>query len=188
MFTRMSHKQRRNVILGCLCLLTLLLATCRSQAKAVRVEAEVFPEPVVGEIVTLHIEAISPKQGGDSVFTIYFNEEINFLEVAPEWQVPVEDRGTESLEWHGQVTAGEPSVHEFTFCVTKPGNWGIQIEAGVVGKGFGENRLHILSTAESAQVIPSSEYGGSWTPPPKRTPTAIPEPVTISPECAGDTP
>lgn len=176
------------IVLMCPVFSLLLLAACRSQAKTVRVEAEVFPEPVVGEIVTLRIEAISPKQGGDSVFTIYFNEEINFLEVAPEWQVPAEDRGAESLEWHGQVVAEDPSVHEFTFCVTKPGNWGIHIEAGVGGKEFGENTLHILSTAESAQVIPSSEYGGSSTPPPKRTPTAIPEPVTISPECAGDTP
>jgi len=153
-------------------------------SKTIKVDGEITPDPIVGEIVTLTLEILSPKESGEGIFTLYHNEEINFLEIAPEWQVPAEDRGTESLEWHGQVTAGEPPVNEFTFCVTKPGNWGIQIEAGVVGKGFGENSLHIISTAESAQVIPSSEYGGSWTTPSMRTPTTIPEPVTISPECA----
>lgn len=163
----------------------ILLASCRSLSKTIKVDGEITPDPIVGEIVTLTIETLSPKESGEGVFYLYYNKEINFLEMPPEWYEPAEDRGAESLEWRGPVVAGEPSVHEFTLCVTKPGNWGIHIGAGVGGKEFGENTLHIIGTADSAQVIPSSKYGGSWTPPPKRTPILTPEPVQVSPECAG---
>lgn len=141
-----------------LCLALILLTACRSMTWDVSIDANISPPPVVGEIVTLHIEMISPKYGGDGGLVIFHSEEINFLDVGPEWQSPAAGVGGDgpNLRWEGPVVAGESVVHELTLCVTKPGNWGIYLAGGVDGKP-GENRLHIISTADSALVIPISQ-------------------------------
>lgn len=154
-----------------LCLALILLAACRSQMKTIRIEAEVSPEPIVGEIATLHIDALSSQCSGDGLLSITPFNNINIIEG--------------ELEWRGNVKAGEPFVHELTFCITQPGNTGFYIQAGVGGKGIGQNQLHILSTADSAEVIASSEYRVRQ-PPQGSTPTPTPEPVPVSPECAGN--
>ena len=130
-----------------------------------------MPEPIVGEIATLRIEAISQKHSGEGQIWVYPGNNINII--------------NSDLEWHGSVTAGEPFIHEITFCITYPGTTAFYMVAAVEGAYPGENQVQIISDVDSAQVLTGSEYTGSWTPLPYRTPTAVPEPITLSPECAG---
>jgi hypothetical protein len=137
------------------------------------VTAEITPEPIVGQIATLHIEAISEKYSGDGGILIIPGNNINIVDG--------------DLEWRGPVTADEPFVYELSFCITQPGQTGFYIQAAVMGKDTGENRLHIYSTGDSAEVVPSSDYEVHQ-PPLWSTPTPTPEPVVVSPECAGEEP
>lgn len=169
-----SWKQiaQTGVVLAGFCLALLLLPACRSVSSTVRVNGEIQPEPIVGQIATLRIEAVSQKYSGDGLISIIPFNNINIIEG--------------ELEWHGPVTAGEPFIYELSFCITQPGNTGFYMAAAVVEKDTGVNQLHIVSTADSAQVIPSSEYKGELQPPQGSTPTPTPEPVLVSSECKGD--
>lgn len=171
-FKNWKQLMQTGAIFGSLCLV-LLLAACRKET--VRIEANVTPEPIVGEIVTLRIEAISEQLSGDGIITIQPSSAINIVS------------GGE--EWRGEITVGEPFTHEVSICVLRPGRWVIFYAAGVEGHNNGvdgeSGKLHIISSTDSASVIPGSKYKG-YNPPPGSPPTPTPEPITISPECAGD--
>lgn len=173
-----------------LCLTFASLTACTSASLDIQINASISPEPVVGELVTLRIEIISPKFGGNGQLVVFHSEEINFLDIGSEWQSPAGGVGGDgkNLGWSGPVVAGAPLIHELTLCVTKPGNWVIYITMGTDEGGVGADQLHIISTADSAQVIPSSEYEGELQAPFGSKPTPTPEPVAISlsPECAGE--
>lgn len=173
-----------------LCLIFVLLTACTSVSPDIQINASISPEPVVGEIVTLRIETLSPKFGGNSQLVVFHSEEINFLDIGSGWQVPAAGVGgdVKNLGWSGPVVAGTPLIHELTLCVTKPDNWVIYITMGTDEGVVGADQLHIISTADSAQVIPGSDYEGELQAPFGSTPTLTPEPVTISlsPECAGE--
>ena len=129
-----------------------------------------MPEPIVGEIVTLRIEAVSQRNGGEGHIWVTPFDNIHII--------------NSDLEWHGPVTAGKPFMHEITFCITYPGTTGFYIVASVEGTYPGENDVHIISDADSAQVLTGSEYSPRVAPF-GSTPTPTPAPVPISPECAG---
>jgi hypothetical protein len=150
----------------------LLLTACRSSH--VKVTGEITPEPIVGEIVTLRIEAVSEKYSGEGVIVIVPTQGLKGINILGD-----------DLEWRGEVVAGEPFIYEVPICVHQPGIWEIYFQAAVAGIDVGENILHITSDTDSAQVIPSSEYK-VYQPPLGSTPIPTPEPVTVSPECMGD--
>ncbi|VAW33782.1 hypothetical protein MNBD_CHLOROFLEXI01-1173 [hydrothermal vent metagenome] len=197
MLTQPKQRQIQHMILGFCCLLTLLLTACRSVSSTIDVKAEIEPEPIVGEIVTLRIEVVSEKFSGDGEINIQMLGEINFVAGSPEWQKTLvtheTSTGSQTLEifvWRGHIEANEPQIQEVSICVTQPGEWGISLNAGTTGLDGGGGdvdgtRLHIISTADSAQVIPSSDYKG-----PQRsfssTPLPTPMPVTVSVECSGE--
>ncbi len=66
--------------LGLLCLALMLLTACRSASSTIKVEAEIEPEPIVGEIATLRIEAVSQKFSGDGRITVYPSKNISITE------------------------------------------------------------------------------------------------------------
>lgn len=151
-------------------LFLFILVACSSRAKSIQITAEITPEPVVGQIATLHIETIAERHSGEGVISIIPFNNINIVDG--------------DLEWRGSVTAGEPVVYELSFCITQPGQTGFYMSAVVKG-GVGENQLQIYSTGDSATVVPSSEnevhQAPLWS-----TLTPTPEPVIVSAECAGD--
>jgi hypothetical protein len=152
----------------------LLLTACRSASSHVKVTGEITPEPIVGEIVTLRIEAVSEKYSGEGLILIVPTEGMKGINIIGD-----------NLEWRGEVVAGEPFIYEVPICVHQPGYWSIYFEAGVEGWGSEATELHITSDTDSAQVIPSSEYK-VYQPPLGSTPIPTPEPVSVSPECMGD--
>ncbi|MAU01186.1 MAG: hypothetical protein CL608_28925 [Anaerolineaceae bacterium] len=151
----------------------------------------------MGEIVTLRIEVISEKFSGDGEVYFQMNDEINFVAGSPEWQetLVTDETSTEPqmrriLAWQGYIEANEPQIHEVSICVTQPGWWNIIMGASIsdsdakVIDGI-RSDLHIVSMADSAEVIPSSEYEVRQ-PPLGSTPIPTPEPVTVSAECSGE--
>jgi hypothetical protein len=74
------------IVLLCLFFLSILLAACRSTSSTIDITGEIEPDPIVGEIVTLHIEVISEKFSGDGEIYFQMNDETNFVAGSPEWQ------------------------------------------------------------------------------------------------------
>lgn len=173
------------VILLCLFFPLVLLASCRSASSTIDITGEIEPDPIVGEIVTLHIEVISEKFSGDGIIDIRMSDEINFVSSDPSWQ----EQSGNVWEWRGHLLANEPQIHEISICVTQPGWWKINMSASIFGDeekvidGINSD-LHIVSMVDSAEVIPSSEYEVRQ-PPLGSTPIPTPEPVTVSAECSG---
>ncbi|MCB8990427.1 MAG: hypothetical protein H6664_03655 [Ardenticatenaceae bacterium] len=152
-------------------------------------DAYISPDPVVGKIVTLHIEVMSGKDAADVTISTLLPDEINLVDG--------------DLEWHGSLKANQPQVHEMSICVLRPGeNWRIYLgvasqlsETSSIGDG---DILNIESTTDSARVIPSKDYRVTG---PGNAVTAIveaqnataeaqhatptPVPPTVSAECSG---
>jgi hypothetical protein len=145
----------------------LLLTACRSSH--VKVTGEITPEPIVGEIVTLRIEAVSKKYSGEGIIVIVPSERMKGINIMDD-----------DLEWRGEIVVGEPFIFEVPICVKQPGIWTVHFQAAVAGIDVGENILYIVSDTDSAQVIPGSKYNSS------RVTVPEPKPVSISPECMGD--
>lgn len=168
---------------GSLFLLIIGLNACkRVPPHPVITEAFISPDPIVGEIVTLHIEAVSGKDEHDATIDILLPEEINLV--------------AGDLGWHGYLTANQPKVHEVSICVLRPGeNWHIFIGASSqlsATSSTGDMEiLNIESTLSSAHVIRSADYRVTG---PGNPATAIlevqnatltPIPPTVSAECSG---
>ena len=189
MLTQMKQRQIRNTILGCFCLLTLLLTACLSST--IDVKAEIEPEPIVGDIVTLRIEAVSQKFSGNGEISIQMlGGGVNFVAGGPDWQktLVTNETGTQTQEvfvWQGHIEANEPQIQEVSICVTQPGNWIVYYAVSVGVGDAASSQLHILSTVDSAEVIPSSDYA-AYQPPLGSTPIPTPIPVTVSAECSGE--
>lgn len=112
-------------------------------------KAYIEPDPIVGEIVTLHIDVLSGKDEADVTIGALLPDEINLV--------------SGDLEWHGSLKANQPQTHEMSICVLHPGKeWRIFIglssqlsETSSIGD---TEILNIESTTNSAHVIPSIDY------------------------------
>ena len=134
----------------------------------------ISPEPIVGRLATLHVEAKSDRNEPDARIVVTLPEEIKLV------------KG--SLSWRGSLVANRPQTHELSICVLREGEWRIWIAAASrlsPSSSYGDSEiLNIRSTTQSAQVIPGSKYRAPiWPQFGIETPT--PAPVTVSPECSG---
>lgn len=120
----------------------LLLRACRSVSSTIKIQGEIAPEPIVGEIATLHIEVISQKYSGEGLISVFPGNNIDIID--------------SDLKWHGHVTTGEPFTHELAFCITRPSTTAFYIVANVTGTNPGETQIHIISDGDSDQVLSRS--------------------------------
>jgi hypothetical protein len=168
--------------LGSLVLLIIGLNACkRIPPHPVITEAYIRPDPIVGEIVTLHIEVMSGEDEDDVTIGALLPDAINLVDG--------------ELEWHGSLKANQPQAHKMSICVLRPGeNWRIYLgvssklsETSSIGDG---DTLNIESTIDSAVVIPSKDYrvvgpgnlATAFWEVDNVTPTPIPP--TVSAECS----
>ncbi len=179
----------KSVLLGTIIFWLSACAQSSTPRHPVITEAYISPDPIVGEIVTLHIEVMSGKDEPDVTIAALLPNEINLVEG--------------DLQWHGSLTANQPQVHELSICVLRPGeNWRIYLgvssqlsETSSIGDG---DTLNIESTANFARVIPSKDYQfvGPGNPVTAITEaqnataealnaTPTPIPPTVSAECSG---
>jgi len=161
---------------GILCLVLLLLSACTPPRFPIEITAlSISPEPIVGRVVTLHVEAKSDRNEPDARIEITLPAEVSLV------------KG--SLTWKGALIANRPQAYELSICVLREGEWKIFIGAiSQLSSSSSYSDLEILnirSTVRSAEVIPGSRYRSPIWWPGFRTPT--PAPVTVSPECLGNT-
>ena len=152
----------------------LWLSACTPPRFPIELTAlSISPEPIVGRVATLHVEAKSDRNEPDARIEITLPAEINLV------------KG--SLTWKGALIANRPQVHELSICVLREGDWKIfivPISQLSPSSSYGDmETLNIRSTVRSARVIPGSKYRAPIWQSGFQTPT--PAPVTVSPECLG---
>jgi len=113
--------------------------------------ASISPEPIVGRVVTLHIELISTRDEPDTTLEVTLPGGVELV--------------TGELVWQGALAANEPKAFDLSIRVTAEGEWPIIIHThsrlSPTSVYSDDETLHIQSTSDSAQVIPSSEYTGA---------------------------
>lgn len=130
-------------------LMAVLLSACSSPGFPLKlIKISVLPEPVVGRVVTLTVEAVSTRDEPDATILVDLPDGVKL-------------EGGE-LTWHGSLVANQPQTHELTICVQSEGDWMLWIEAysrlSPSSSYQDADTLHIISWAQSAQVIPGSKY------------------------------
>jgi len=147
-----------------------ILASC--MRSPLKVQAEIYPAPIVGKEVTLHIEMFADSQDLPNV-TLHVG--------LPEGIVVIAGETT----WQGVLPADNTVTYDLTIKVQEAGEWAIDLYAYSDlgnGNGFGGGRLlYLKSTLTSATVVDMTDN-------PYPTPPAIqiidggsPAPVTATP-------
>jgi len=152
----------------------LWLSACTPPRFPIELTAlSISPEPIVGRVAILHVEAKSDRNEPDASIVVTLPEEIKLV------------KG--SLSWRGSLVANRPQAHELSICVLREGEWKIWVvAASQLSPSSSYNATEILnirSTTRSAEVIPGSKYRSPLWLPGFQTPTLAP--VTVSPECSG---
>jgi len=170
--TQKQVQFRYLLILLALFCFVFLLASCSGSKSPLRVQAEIYPAPIVGQKVTLHIEMLADGQDLPNVtLTVELPEGITLVAGETTWQ--------------GDLLADSMIPFDLTIKVQEPGEWAIYVWADSdLGNGnrFGGRKLlYVTSTLNSANVEDKTDY-------PEATPPVIqiieggtPVPVTSSP-------
>lgn len=137
---------------------------------------KVFPEPIVGKIVTLEVEIMSVDDKAGVKFTID----------------TLEDTGNKihlvsgDTSWQGSLVANQPKIFQVKICVIEEGTWPVRLYTALPLSdqegGYDFDIIHLESTLDSGKFIPSSEYTFSQEEYANR-PT--PRPIAVSSECSG---
>ena len=137
-------------------------------------DISVHPDPVIGQVATLHVEVMSTKDEPDTSILIDLPPGVKLM------------KG--ELLWEGSLTANQPQTYEISFCVLYQGDWRLNIETYSLippNSGYEDSEtLHLIATADTVRVVPGGEY--RITQPPEGMvvfPTPLPEtpPADICP-------
>ncbi len=144
-------------------LILALLNACSSPGFPLKLtRVSVLPEPVVGRVVTLTVEAMSTRDEPDAAILVDLPKGVKLV--------------AGDLAWHGSLIANHPQAHELTICVLYAGDWRLWIETysrlSPNSTYQDAETLYISSTAEAAKIVPGSEYK---IPPPNSTLTSLPQ-------------
>ena len=154
-----------------------------------RVHGEIEPEPIVGQIVTLRIEAVSEKFSDEGLISVQMSDEISVVSLGSDWEEkplvnPEREIVGKYYEWQSYFAVDEPQAAELSLCVTRPGNFAIYFSAGVGGIAFDDDKLYINSAIDSAEVLTIRQHSRTVRANSTRAPT--PEPVPVPSECLDD--
>ncbi|MCI0527675.1 MAG: hypothetical protein L0Y56_09555, partial [Nitrospira sp.] len=137
-----------------LAMLLFFLSACSTSRPPLRVtDISVTPEPLIGQVATLHIEVTSPNDEAD--VRLYIN-------LPPGVQLVSGD-----LTWQGPLTANQPQAHEVSICTLYEGE--LHIGAYVSSHETEEDLrypqdgdiLTLNVTKDSVQILSSNEYTSS---------------------------
>jgi hypothetical protein len=151
----------------CLLWLALFMLSACSQPPTPLTIATVSasPEPVVGQVVTLHIEIMSDSDEPDAAIYVRLPEGVKLV--------------AGDATWKGSLAAKQPRAHEISICVLYPGEWPIRINAQTRGEYGSYNDAEVLSlvsSAESGQILSGLDY--HYTVPPEGELPSTPLPDT----------
>ena len=169
-----SNKARRMANLSLF--IGLVLISCSPSGLPLNITSvKVFPEPVVGQIVTLEVEIMATDDEPYVKFSVDTREEIGGK---------VHLIGGDTL-WQGSLVANQPQKLQVKVCVLEEGSWPVEF---VVVSYLPDNdgwidveTIQLESSLESGKLIRGSAYRVN---PGERRPT--PRPIIVSPECSGN--
>lgn len=174
MFLKTIYLFRNKRWLSSVFLLLFLLLTACTPAPAPHnyllffTEITVSPDPLIGQVATLHLEFSSDYDQPVATVDIDLPEGVQLV------------KG--DLKWKGSLTANQPQTHDISICTSYPGEWWIDITGRLrEGQyaGFLEPRTVLLAvTQTNAQVFTSENYAEFVRPTstfgPAILPTALP--------------
>lgn len=170
--TRPLHKLWLPILLG---LALFLLSGCIPATVPIQItEITVEPEPLIGEVATVHFEFMSTEDAPDTTLEIVLQDGIKLV--------------SGNLIWQGSLTANQTESHEISICTQFEGTW--RIEGWIwsdhpTGGSYQDGDGIFLEVSENAaRVIPSSQYEPkSVPPPPEGSSRMTPLPELTSPIC-----
>ncbi len=172
----MTIQQNRHFLLFSIWLLsisllaTILVACGASSDTATITDFYISPEPIVGRVVTVHIETVSKIDTDEASILVEFPSTVKLV--------------SGSTTWHGSVMAGQLYEHELMICVLEPGILTLYAAFGVeVSPGIEEAEaefLYVDSQVDSARFLSEQEYFGPDTGASLEATRPIPE---VLPEC-----
>lgn len=151
MITIKWHKWLLGGFLG---LIVLALFGCRGSHSSVYInDVSIAPDPLVGQVVTLSVEAVSEIDAPDASINVVLSDGVNLV--------------SGNLTWHGSLLADQPQTHELSICIPQPGLWEIITSIGVTlasGSRRADNRFfYIESDTQSAQLLSMEQAMTTYT-------------------------
>jgi hypothetical protein len=148
------------ILLSLMGVLTLLSA-CSPQTFPLKITGiSASPEPVIGQVVTVHVEIKSTEDEPDTTIRVYLPRGVKLVG-------GTEPYGGEAV-WQGSLTANQPQSFDVQVCVLYEGNWRIYVDTfsrlspdSTYGDG---ETIHLISAANSGQAVPGWEYHYTYTP------------------------
>ncbi len=175
MLHKMIRTFRNKHYSSVLFLLILLLTACTPAPVSHRyllffTEITVSPDPLIGQVATLHLEFISDYDQPLTTVDIYLPKGIQLV------------KG--ELAWKGSLTANQPQTHDISICVSYPGEWWIDITGRLWtaedDAGFLEPRTVFLNVGQSnAEVFTDENYADFIRPTPTFGPAILPTALPV---------
>ncbi|GAB4579959.1 MAG: hypothetical protein Fur0022_26980 [Anaerolineales bacterium] len=147
MNTKQFLNKRLNIVwIGIFLFLILLcLTACNPTAIPIKVETSISPEPIVGEIVNLHIEVESKGQPAPyTVMTTTLSAGVELVEG--------------NLIWEGALAANQPSAQDLKIRVIQEGEWFVSTYAfsSVTPgsrEGFGDVQTLLIQSSKGEATV-----------------------------------
>ena len=144
----------RPVVL-CQCLAIFLLSACSSPRFPLQIKTtSINPDPIVGQVVTLHVEVLSTRDESDVGIVLSLPAGIEITEG--------------ESEWHGALVANQTQSVDFSIRVTAQGEWPLYIRAYSrlsENSTYGDSKtFYILSSSQAARVS-DERSPNHWYPP-----------------------
>lgn len=173
MFPKKSFSKRRTIFW--LLSVSLILTSCRIPEFQIK-NVTVYPEPVVGQVVDLHVEITSMREK-DLVKLK--------LEVPPTIHVVSGD-----TTWQGAMAANQIQSLDVSLCVIQEGSFPMTVymsswSSGGIGTGGNSEIIGIHSTINSGELIRETKEMIRYSQTDEATKYSTPLAITISPECSG---
>ena len=163
--------------------IALVLNACTSSASGLPlniISVKVFPEPIVGQIVTLEVKIMSTDDEPYVKFSVKTGNKVHLIGGDPIWE--------------GSLVANQPQKLQVQVCVVEEGSWPVEFSASTGSpdnrvatqsaadgwSGIAVETIQLESTLESGKLIRARDYrvyAGEGRP--------TPRPFTVSPECSG---
>jgi hypothetical protein len=149
---------------------SFLRVACSSPTSAMSVKASISPEPIVGQVVVLHIELSTKTYAPNTTLTVTLYDGIELV--------------NGDLTWLGDLSVDQPVTIDTTIRVIKEGEWPINIYAFSSNKpesevGFGTHKiLYLNSSLSSANVIEDIARTSTPVPAIQHAPESVITPLT----------
>jgi hypothetical protein len=151
----------------------LLLAACAPHAPIRITDVSVHPDPLIGRTATAQIEITSSRDEQDVTIAVTLPDGVKLM--------------SGELEWKGSLKANQSQTYEFALCVLYPGDWELYIRTYSLitpNNAYGDTEtLHLITTTDTAQVVPGGRYTMTQPPGGMVHPTSVPQtpPTDICP-------